>query len=42
MPPGLLRSQLETLEEPTADEHPIVVDASQPVAAIVDVILGHL
>lgn len=42
MPPGLLRSQLETLEEPTADEHPIVVDASQPFDAIVDVILGHL
>jgi carbohydrate kinase (thermoresistant glucokinase family) len=42
MPPGLLRSQLETLEEPTADEHPIVVDASLPVDAIVDVVLGHL
>jgi len=25
MPPSLLRSQLETLEEPAPDEHPIVV-----------------
>jgi carbohydrate kinase (thermoresistant glucokinase family) len=26
MPPGLLESQFDTLEEPTADERPIVVD----------------
>lgn len=42
MPPGLLRSQLETLEEPAADEHPIVVDAALPVEAIVDTVLGFL
>lgn len=42
MPPGLLRSQLETLEEPMADEHPIVVDAALPVEAIVDTVLGFL
>jgi carbohydrate kinase (thermoresistant glucokinase family) len=42
MPPGLLASQLETLEEPTADEHPIVVDASLHVDAIVDALLAHL
>jgi len=41
MPAGLLKSQLETLEEPTADEHPIVVDASLPVNAIVDVLPAH-
>src|SRR5205085_801260 len=33
--PSLLPSQLETLEEPTPDEHPIVVDASAPVEEIV-------
>lgn len=42
MPPGLLSSQLETLEEPTADEHPIVVDVSLPVEATVDTVLRHL
>lgn len=42
MPPSLLRSQLETLEEPTPDEDPIVIDASLPVGGIVDAVLGHL
>ena len=42
MPPGLLASQLETLEEPTAEEHPIIIDASLPVNAIVDDVLAHL
>ena len=42
MPPGLLASQLETLEEPTAEEYPIIIDASLPVNAIVDVVLAHL
>ncbi|HVC50970.1 MAG TPA: gluconokinase [Stellaceae bacterium] len=30
MPPSLLRSQFETLEEPGGDEHPIVVTAGRP------------
>lgn len=30
MPPGLLDSQLATLERPTTDEHAIVVDVSNP------------
>ena len=42
MPPGLLASQLETLEEPTAEEYPIIIDASLPVNAIVDDVLAHL
>lgn len=42
MPPQLLKSQLETLEEPTADEHPIIIDASLPVSASVDAVLAHL
>jgi len=42
MPPQLLKSQLETLEEPAADEHPIVIDASLPVNASVDAVLAHL
>jgi carbohydrate kinase (thermoresistant glucokinase family) len=35
MPPALLRSQFDTLEEPTPDEHPIVVsiDADPPAIA---------
>jgi gluconokinase len=31
MPPELLHSQVDTLEPPTPDEHPIVVDIGQPV-----------
>lgn len=42
MPPGLLHSQLETLEEPTTDERPIVADASLRVEVIVDMILAHV
>jgi gluconokinase len=39
MPPGLLDSQLATLEEPGPEEHPIVVDTSSlPDAAIDEVI----
>jgi gluconokinase len=33
MPPELLHSQVDTLEPPTPDEHPIVVDIGQPVEA---------
>jgi gluconokinase len=36
MPPSLLDSQFQTLEAPTPDEHPIVIDIRQPVAAQVD------
>ena len=42
MPPQLLKSQFEILEEPTADEHPIIIDASLPVNASVDAVLAHL
>lgn len=35
MPASLLPTQFETLEEPTADEHFIAVDAARPVSAIV-------
>jgi gluconokinase/shikimate kinase len=36
MPPTLLDSQFDTLEEPTADEHAIVVDIDQPIGRQVD------
>lgn len=42
MPPGLLDSQLKTLEEPTADEHPLVVDIDATVDEIVDRIVARL
>ena len=42
MPPGLVPSQLAALEEPSADENPIVVNASLPLEAIVDLVLAHL
>lgn len=42
MPPSLLQSQLETLEEPTADEHPIVVTVHDTVGESVLEILRHL
>ena len=42
MPPSLLQSQLETLEEPTADEHPIVVTVHDTVSEAVLEILQHL
>lgn len=35
MPPALLDSQFATLEEPGADEHPVVVDVSGPTEATV-------
>jgi carbohydrate kinase (thermoresistant glucokinase family) len=35
MPPSLLRSQLETLEEPGPDEHPLVVTVHGSIAEIV-------
>ena len=40
MPASLLESQLNTLEEPRADENPIVVQVDGPQAAIVAAALG--
>ena len=42
MPPSLLQSQLETLEEPTPDEHPIVVAVHHAVGETVLEILRQL
>jgi len=42
MPPTLLHSQLETLEEPTPDERPIVVTVHETVGETVLEILRHL
>ena len=35
MPPALLDSQFATLEEPTPDEHPIIVDIGGPPDAVI-------
>ncbi len=42
MPPSLLDSQFATLEEPTADEHPIVVSIEPPPDEIVDDVVRKL
>lgn len=42
MPPALLDSQLATLEEPGAEEHPIVVDISQPPDAAIDKVVQEI
>jgi carbohydrate kinase (thermoresistant glucokinase family) len=42
MPTSLLRSQFETLEEPAADEHPVVVLVRQSVAETVTELLKQL
>jgi gluconokinase len=42
MPASLLPTQFETLEEPTADEHFIAVEASRPVSVIVAEIEAYL
>jgi carbohydrate kinase (thermoresistant glucokinase family) len=42
MPPELLQSQFETLEEPTEEERPIIVDVNATVNEIVDRILTLL
>ena len=42
MPPKLLDSQFTTLEEPTDDEHAIVVTVRMPVGKIVDRIVEKL
>jgi len=42
MPASLLDSQFETLEEPAADEHPIVLDAAKSAPELVTEILHAL
>ena len=42
MPQGLLTSQFNTLEPPTADEHPVTVSIAAPVKTIVDDVLRQL
>ena len=42
MPPRLLQSQLDTLEEPGDDEQPLVVDIGQAAALITEQIIGRL
>jgi gluconokinase len=42
MPPSLLRSQYEALEEPGPDEQPIVVSIERPVESIVEDVLAQL
>ena len=42
MPPSLLQSQLDTLEEPGDDEKPIVVDVGPPAEQVADEILARL
>ena len=42
MPPGLLQSQIDTLEEPAADEDPLTVDVGPPAGEIADEIIRLL
>ena len=42
MPASLLDSQLETLEEPAADENALTADADRPVAEIVETVLHEV
>jgi len=42
MPPALLDSQFATLEEPTPDEHPLVVDIDNPSEAVIEAALRAL
>jgi carbohydrate kinase (thermoresistant glucokinase family) len=42
MPPTLLRSQFETLEEPGEDEHPVVVTGHDSIAETVTELLQRL
>lgn len=42
MPAGLLESQFAALEEPTADEHPLVVSIDRRPKAIVDELLSFI
>jgi len=40
MPPSLLASQFDDLQEPGPDEHPIIIDIDQPIEAQVDEIVA--
>jgi gluconate kinase len=42
MPPSLLQSQIDTLEEPGPDEDPLVVDVEAPVAEVAGEIIRLL
>ena len=42
MPPGLLESQFDTLEEPGPEENPLIVDIGPPVAQIAEAIIHQL
>jgi ribose 5-phosphate isomerase A len=42
MPPSLLKSQLDTLEEPGPEAHPLIVDIGPPVVEIAGTIIGRL
>lgn len=42
MPTSLMRSQFDTLEEPTADERPITVSVANRPAAVVDDVIRRL
>jgi gluconokinase len=42
MPTSLMQSQFDTLEEPGADERPIIVSVEQPPQEIVEAVLGAL
>jgi gluconokinase len=42
MPPGLLKSQFEALEEPGAEEKPIIVEVDRPPGEIVGEIVASL
>jgi carbohydrate kinase (thermoresistant glucokinase family) len=42
MPPSLLKSQFDTLEEPMPDEHPIVADIALPPPEVCDLIMRAL
>lgn len=42
MPAGLLKSQLDTLEEPVGEENPITVDASKSIEEVISEILSSV
>jgi ribose 5-phosphate isomerase A len=42
MPPELLRSQIDTLEEPDPSEDPLTVDVGPPAAQVADEIIRLL
>jgi carbohydrate kinase (thermoresistant glucokinase family) len=42
MPPALLDSQFDTLEEPTPDEHPIIVDIDGPTESVAEETIRRL